>query len=113
MRTPRGAASVALALCFLAPASGCKTRDAGQPSPAAPPGTVVAEVEGERITMAELDHQLVEKMPQDRIFEMRRQVLDEMVLHGRVHALMRADLAHYPPCTTPYAGFVLAHGGGA
>lgn len=35
------------------------------------------------------------------------QVLDELVLHGRVHALMRADLGHYPPCSTPYAGFVL------
>lgn len=44
---------------------------------------------------------------------MHWQVLDEMVLHGRVHALMRADLNHYPPCTTPYAGFVLAQGGGA
>ena len=38
------------------------------------------------------------------------QVLDEMVLHGRMHALMRADLGHYPPCSTPYAGFVLAQG---
>ena len=36
------------------------------------------------------------------------QVLDEMVLHGRVHALMRADLVHYPPCDTPYAGFVVS-----
>lgn len=43
---------------------------------------------------------------------MHWQVLDEMVLHGRVHALMRAELDHYPPCTTPYAGFVLAQGGG-
>ena len=41
------------------------------------------------------------------------QVMDEMVLHGRVHALMRADLAHYPPCHTPYAGYVLALGGTA
>jgi putative N-acetyltransferase (TIGR04045 family) len=36
------------------------------------------------------------------------QVLDEMVLHGRMHALMRADLAHYSPCDTPYAGFVVS-----
>jgi putative N-acetyltransferase (TIGR04045 family) len=36
------------------------------------------------------------------------QVRDEMVLHGRVHALMQADLTHYPPCDSPYAGFVLA-----
>ncbi len=27
-------------------------------------------------------------------------------LHGRRHALMQADLAHYPPCATPYSGFV-------
>ncbi len=39
---------------------------------------------------------------------LRWQVLDEMVLHGRMHALMRADLAHYPPCDTPYQGMVLA-----
>lgn len=41
------------------------------------------------------------------------QVLDERVLHGRPHALMRADLAHYAPCTEPYTGFVLATGGAA
>ena len=39
---------------------------------------------------------------------LRWQVLDEVTLHGRPHARMRADLAHYPPCVTPYAGFVLA-----
>lgn len=38
------------------------------------------------------------------------QALDTCELHGRAHALMRASLAHYPPCTTPYAGFVLAQG---
>lgn len=38
------------------------------------------------------------------------QVRDEMVLHGRVHALMQADLRHYPPCHAPYAGFVIAAG---
>ena len=27
-------------------------------------------------------------------------------LHGRLHHLMQADLEHYPPCHTPYAGFV-------
>lgn len=41
------------------------------------------------------------------------QVRDEMVLHGRLHALMQADLAHYAPCHTPYAGFVIASGGDA
>ena len=34
--------------------------------------------------------------------------LDHMRLHGREHALMRADLAAYPPCHAPYTGFVLA-----
>lgn len=37
-------------------------------------------------------------------------VLDRQDLHGRPHALMRADLNAYPPCSTPYAGFVLAQG---
>lgn len=32
---------------------------------------------------------------------------DRMDRHGRPHALMSASLAHYPPCTTPYTGFVL------
>jgi putative N-acetyltransferase (TIGR04045 family) len=32
---------------------------------------------------------------------------DRMDLHGRPHALMGATLAHYPPCHTPYTGFVL------
>ncbi|WPB55604.1 MSMEG_0567/Sll0786 family nitrogen starvation N-acetyltransferase [Xylophilus sp. GOD-11R] len=41
---------------------------------------------------------------------LRWSVLDEMVIHDRMHALMRADLSHYPPCTTPYEGFVLADG---
>lgn len=41
------------------------------------------------------------------------QVRDEMVLHGRVHALMQADLDHYPACHAPYAGFVLASGSAA
>ena len=41
---------------------------------------------------------------------MHWQVLDERVLHGRMHALMRASLDQYPPCSTPYAGFVLAQG---
>ena len=36
--------------------------------------------------------------------------LDRQTIHGRPHALMRADLAEYPPCRTPYAGFVLAQG---
>lgn len=43
------------------------------------------------------------------LFErLRWQVLDRMPLHGQPHALMRADLGAYPPCHTPYTGFVLA-----
>ena len=42
---------------------------------------------------------------------LRWSVIDEKVIHERVHALMRADLTHYPPCETPYEGFVLADGG--
>lgn len=37
---------------------------------------------------------------------MQWQSLREEQLHGRLHHLMRADLAHYPPCATPYTGFV-------
>lgn len=32
--------------------------------------------------------------------------LQRETLHGRPHDLMRADLAHYTPCPTPFAGFV-------
>ena len=32
--------------------------------------------------------------------------LQRETLHGRPHVLMQADLAHYVPCDTPYAGFV-------
>lgn len=31
---------------------------------------------------------------------------EEVSLHGRPHALMQADLAHYPPCTRPHWGFM-------
>lgn len=31
-------------------------------------------------------------------------------LHGRPHERMAADLAHYPPCTDPWAGFVSCAG---
>jgi protein-disulfide isomerase len=72
-------AVVAAILCAAA-ASSCKAK---APAPAgaaaAAPETVVAEVGGERITIAELDHQLVDRMAQDRVFEMRQKVLDDMV----------------------------------
>ena len=32
--------------------------------------------------------------------------LHRETLHGRPHDLMQAELAHYAPCDTPYAGFV-------
>jgi putative N-acetyltransferase (TIGR04045 family) len=38
------------------------------------------------------------------------ELLDMRELHGRMHGWMRASLAHYPPCPTPYAGFVLTQG---
>lgn len=34
------------------------------------------------------------------------QSLKAEVLHGREHHLMKADLAHYPPCHDPYGGLV-------
>jgi putative N-acetyltransferase (TIGR04045 family) len=36
---------------------------------------------------------------------LRWSVLKEEDLHGRPHALMQADLAHYPPCHDPLWGF--------
>jgi putative N-acetyltransferase (TIGR04045 family) len=38
------------------------------------------------------------------------ELLEMRELHGRPHGWMRASLAHYPPCATPYAGFVLTQG---
>ena len=32
--------------------------------------------------------------------------LQRETLHGRPHDLMQAELSHYVPCDTPYAGFV-------
>lgn len=34
------------------------------------------------------------------------QTLDEVVLHGHPHHFMQADLAHYPPVTSPETGFL-------
>ncbi len=42
---------------------------------------------------------------------LRWSVLEEKIIHDRMHALMRADLAYYPPCDTPYEGFVVAEAG--
>ena len=38
--------------------------------------------------------------------QMHWETLDEVLLHGRPHLKMRADLAFYPPCHAPEAGFV-------
>jgi protein-disulfide isomerase len=77
MNASRTALGALLAAALVA-APGCQKKTPGPaPSPAA--GQVVAEVDGEPITLAELDHALVERMQQERVFEMRRQVLDELV----------------------------------
>jgi protein-disulfide isomerase len=74
----RAALGVTLAAALMAvPACKSKPTTVAAPSPA--PDQVVAEVDGQPITIAELDHKLVERMPQDRVFEMRRQVLEELV----------------------------------
>jgi putative N-acetyltransferase (TIGR04045 family) len=39
--------------------------------------------------------------------------LQEVTLFGRPHRLMEADLAHYPPCRDPLAGFVTRASSGA
>ncbi len=33
-------------------------------------------------------------------------VVEEFEIYGKAHLLMKADLAWYPPCSTPEAGFV-------
>lgn len=33
-------------------------------------------------------------------------VIEEFEIYGKPHLRMQADLAHYPPCITPEAGFV-------
>jgi len=52
-----------------------------------------------------LAHVQAQNVPLFRRLHWQLQEMRE--LHGQPHALMRADLDHYPPCTTPYAGFVL------
>lgn len=37
-------------------------------------------------------------------------VRDRMDRHGKPHALMSAALEHYPPCASPYEGFVVTRG---
>jgi putative N-acetyltransferase (TIGR04045 family) len=41
------------------------------------------------------------------------QALAAQTLHGRPHQRMQADLAHYPPCDTPHAGYVTRVGAAA
>ena len=60
-----------------------------------------AHAQGCRTFLAHVQHQNVS------LFErLHWDVLDEVELHGRPHARMRADLDHYPPFLTPEAGFV-------
>ena len=33
--------------------------------------------------------------------------VEEAMFFGRAHHVLQADLAHYPPCATPYDGFVI------
>ncbi|WP_322013728.1 MSMEG_0567/Sll0786 family nitrogen starvation N-acetyltransferase [Paraburkholderia sp. J12] len=33
--------------------------------------------------------------------------VEEAIFYGRAHHVMEADLAHYPPCATPFDGFVV------
>jgi len=33
--------------------------------------------------------------------------LEEVIVFGRAHHVMQADLTHYPPCGTPHAGFAV------
>jgi putative N-acetyltransferase (TIGR04045 family) len=37
--------------------------------------------------------------------------LEPELLHGRPHCRMQAELAHYPPCRDPFAGFVTRSAG--
>lgn len=37
---------------------------------------------------------------------MHWEVLEEVEIHGRPHLKMQADLAHYPPCFSPEAGYM-------
>ena len=45
--------------------------------------------------------------------QMHWQLLREVSLHGRPHALMQAGLGHYPPCADPYRGFATRSRSGA
>jgi protein-disulfide isomerase len=88
-RVCRAALGTLMAAALLA-APSCKSNKTAGPSPSPAADQVVAEVDGQRITLAELDHKLVERMPQERIFEMRRQVLDEMVAERLLEKEARA-----------------------
>jgi len=39
------------------------------------------------------------------------QAQGELLIHGRPHVLMQANLAYYPPCHDPVSGFVTRNGG--
>ena len=57
----------------------------------------LAHVQGQNVPLFELLHW---------------RALESELLHGRPHCRMQADLAHYPPCRDPFAGFVTRSPGG-
>jgi putative N-acetyltransferase (TIGR04045 family) len=49
--------------------------------------------------------------PNVALFErLHWRALQSVLVHGRDHCLMQADLRQYPPCADPYAGFVTRAG---
>jgi protein-disulfide isomerase len=67
---------VAVLLSLACSLGSCRRKD---PAPAAAADEVVAEMDGERITMTELDRRVLQRVEQSRLYEMRKQVLDEML----------------------------------
>lgn len=59
-------------------------------------GTFLAHVQSQNVPMFEKLHWIG---------------IDDVILHGRAHRLMQADLAAYPPCADPYTGHVVASRG--
>lgn len=76
-------AGFGLAASFLALVPGCSRKAASGPSPS--PGAsssadaVAAEVDGETILLAEVDRRVLERVAQDRLYEMRTTILDDVV----------------------------------
>lgn len=77
MRASSRVLTLALLAGLAAAVPGCKSRSSA--SADAPTDPVVAEVDGERILQSEVDGRLLQRVAQDRLFEMRQQALDELV----------------------------------